>query len=178
MYLRHAVVAAGSTPEPLFYNGSLKGRRYTPPGGPAGLYLSFDPSTPPAELRLVMFEAGIALSTIEHDPIATIAVRARLSRIVDLTDANTCRELDITEPELVADWEHEQVEYLLGRAAMPATQLLALAAHGTGHVAGIKYTSVRTTFGTNVVIFPDRLATGEFLEVVDSTGTLSQRLEG
>ncbi|CAN5150974.1 hypothetical protein BH09GEM1_BH09GEM1_22540 [soil metagenome] len=178
MYLRHVVATAGTVPEPLFYNGSLKGRRYTPPGGPAGLYLSLDPSTPPTELRLVVFEAGIPFSTSEHDPIATIAVRARLSRIVDLTDADTCRKLDVQQPELETDWEHEQVEYLLGRAAMPATQLLALAAHGTGHVAGIKYTSVRTTFGTNVVIFPDRLATGEFLEVVDSTGTLSQRLEG
>jgi RES domain. len=59
---------------------------------------------------------------------------------------------------------------------MPATQLLALVAYLTREFVGIKYNSVRTALGTNVVVFPDRLAEEDRLEVVDSTGRLVQRL--
>ena len=111
----------GSAPAPLYFAGSLSGRRYTPRGGPAGLYLSFDPLTPLAELRLV-----------ELHP--------------DRVDV------------------------------MPATQLLAVVAHLTCEFVGIKYNSVRTSLGTNMVVFRDRLVADDRLEVVDSTGRLVQRL--
>src|SRR5687768_14795118 len=69
-YLHPPAPPGGSPPppQPLYYNGSLSGRRYTPRLGPAGLYLSFDPSTPPAELRAVIFEHGLPVSSEEHDP--------------------------------------------------------------------------------------------------------------
>lgn len=42
----------------------------------------------------------------------------------------------------------------------------------------VKYKSVRTDFGTNVVVFPDRLSAdaGDLLEVIDSQARLAQRL--
>jgi hypothetical protein len=165
-------------PEPLYFKGSLAGRRFTPRMGPAGLYLSFDPSTPPAELRAVVFEHGMPVSTEAHDLILLVAVRSVVHRVLDLTDASTLGALDLTPADLRADWEAEQDEYLAGRGPMPSTQILALTAHASGLFAGIKYPSARTDFGVNLVVFPDRLekTRGDFLEVVTSLGGYSQRL--
>jgi RES domain-containing protein len=178
MYEKYLNPADGSPPEPLFYRGSLAGRRYSPRKGPAGLYLSYDPSTPPAELRLVVFEHGFPVSTEEHDPIVTIAVRATVHHMLDVTDADVRRVLSITAADLRADWETEQDGYLAGHGPMPVTQLLALAAHTSGVVTGIKYPSARTRFGNNLVVFPDRLdaTLADGLEVVDSTNRYRQRL--
>jgi hypothetical protein len=175
MYLAH-LEQPGATPEPLFYKGSLAGRRYTPRGGPAGLYLAFDPSTPPAELRAVVFEHGFPVRSEEHDPIITIAVRSVVHHVLDLTDAATLAALDLTDADLEADWEAQQVTYLAGAAAMPATQLLALVAHASGLFTAIRYPSARTGFGVNLVVFPDRLGAGDLLEAVDTTGRYAQRL--
>lgn len=164
-------------PEPLYYNGSLAGRRFTPRLGPAGLYLSFDPSTPPAELRAVVFEHGFPVATEEHDLIVLVAVRTVIHRVLDLTDAATLRALDLTPTDLRADWEAEQDEYLAGRGPMPATQVLALTAHTSGLFAGIKYPSARTDFGANLVVFPDRLDPArDSLEVITSLPAYAQRL--
>lgn len=177
-YLRHLDVPEGSPVEPLYYLGSLAGARYTPRKGPAGLYLAYDPATPAAELRAVVFAGGRVVRTEEHDPIVTVAVRATLHHVLDLTDDDTCRTLDLTDLELRADWEQGQDGYLRDLGPMPATQLLALAAHTSGLVTAIKYKSARTDFGTNLVVFPDRLSAdaGDLLEVIDSKGRLVQRL--
>lgn len=178
MYLRYLDGPGGAPGEPLYYRGSLAGARYTPRKGPAGLYLTFDPATPPAELRAVVFNGGLVVRTEEHDPIVTVAVRATLHHVLDLTDGDTCRTLGISDLELHADWEQGQDDYLHDRGPMPATQLLALAAHTSGLVTAIKYKSVRTDFGTNLVVFPDRLSAdaGDLLDVIDSKGRLAQRL--
>ncbi|HEX6040324.1 RES family NAD+ phosphorylase [Longimicrobium sp.] len=165
-------------PRPLFFNGSLAGRRYTPRKGPAGLYLSFDPSTPPAELRAVVFDHGLPVATAEQDPIVLVSVRTVVHRVLDLTDAATRAALELTRADLRADWERGQDAYLAGRGPMPATQLLALTAHLSGLFAGIKYPSARTDFGVNLVVFPDRLDAdrGDHLEVVDSGARYAQHL--
>lgn len=165
-------------PEPLYFNGSLAGRRFTPRMGPAGLYLSFDPSTTPAELRAVLFEHGFPVSTEEHDLIMLVAVRSVVHRVLDLTDAQTLTALDLRPADLRADWETEQDEYLAGRGPMPATQILALTAHTSGLFAGIKYPSARTSFGVNLMVFPDRLekSRGDSLEVITSLSGYAQRL--
>jgi hypothetical protein len=158
-------------PKPLYYKGSVSGRRYTPPGGPAGLYVAFDPATPAAELRLVVFEHGWPVRTTPHDPVTTIAIRSRVGRVLDLTDQKTRRLLSVTQAMLLADWERQQKLHQRGRGRMPATQLLALAAHSVGTVTGIKYPSARAPFGHCLVVFPDRLRNPtDLLEVVDSTG--------
>ena len=172
-------------PIPLYFNGSVAGRRYTPRGGPAGLYLSTDQLTPIAELQQLNIQLGqrseIRHSTQSHaerreDPVIVISVDARLGRVLDVTDAATCSILDLRSAELNVDWERQQQEFLAGNAPMPPTQLLALAAHLTGEITAIMYTSVRTPFGTNIVVFPDRLGADDALEAIDSTGRLTQRL--
>jgi RES domain-containing protein len=172
------LLSAGTDPKPLYYEGSLGGRRFTPRMGPAGLYLSFDPATPQAELRTVVFADGVPAATSSHDPIITVAVRCAVHRILDLTDPETREILSLTRADLRSDWEREQDEYLAGRAPMPATQLLALTGHASGLFAGIKYPSARTDFGVNLVVFPDRLRSsiGDVLEAVDSDNRFFQRL--
>lgn len=130
------------------------------------------------ERRAVVFEHGFPVSSRDHDPIVTIAVRAQLHRIVDLTDAETLAVLELRQTDLKADWERGQERYLAGKAPMPATQMLALAAYESALFAGIIYPSARTDFGVNLVVFPDRLdpRRGDLLEVVGSSGRLQQRL--
>jgi hypothetical protein len=124
------------------------------------------------------FEHGFPVSTEEHDPILTIAVRASVSHVLDLTDGDTGIALHPSDAELHADWEHELDEYPKARGTMPATQLLALAAHSSGLVSAIEYPSARTGFGVDLVVFPDRLdaAAGDFLQVIDTTGRHGQTL--
>jgi hypothetical protein len=178
VFERYLNPADGSAPEPLYYRGSLAGGRFTPRKGPAGLYLSYDPSTPLAELRVIMFGDGASVSSVEHDPIVAIAVRATVHHVLDLTDAAVRRRLDLTPRELAADWLTQQGRFLAGDSPMPATQLLALAAHTSRLVTAIRYPSTRSRIGRNLVVFPDRLdrAAGDLLEVVDSTDRYRQRL--
>ena len=178
VYLKYLLPIDGSKPEPLYFLGSLAGGRYTPRHGPAGLYLGFDPSTLPAELRTVLFDHGRPTKTKEHDPVLTVSVRARVSRVLDLTKPSVQRALGLTKAMLLSDWETEMKAYLAGHGPMPPTQLLALAAHLTGLFAGIKYPSARTSFGKNLVVFPDRLdaALGDELSVIDSKKRFRQRL--
>lgn len=133
-HLHRAVFAAnlrlGPEPSPLFYKGSLAGRRYTPLGGPAGLYLSFDNATPIAELRQLMFEHGFPRSSA-HNPITVVAVDSNVGGIIDLTDEPTRRLLDVTDQELEEDWEAKQEAHTRGAGQRPFGQLLTLAAHAT-----------------------------------------------
>jgi hypothetical protein len=130
MYFATLERPGGTRPEPLYYAGSLAGRRYTPRGGPAGLYLAFDPSTPPAELRAVVFEHGFPVSSEPHDPIVTIAVRAVVRHVLDLTDPSTVEALDPTDANLTADWEAEQAGYLAAYFAILAASASIVACAG------------------------------------------------
>jgi hypothetical protein len=176
IYTKYLLLPPG--PRPLYYNSSVAGRRYTPRGGPAGLYLSFDPATTTAELRAVVFDHDALSIAHEHDPITVISARTSVGGLLDLTDPDTCDALDVTLAELDNDWESEQDAHTKGLGPRPAGQLLAMAAHLTGEFAGIVYASRRTPFGINVVIFPDRLYDDEYVEVIDSTGFMTERLSG
>ena len=170
--------ASGARPEPLFYLGSLAGRRFTPRGGPAGLYMSLDPATTMAEVRAIVFTDGVPTATADHPPIVTVAAHCDVRRVLDVTAEDIRAPLDLHAADLVADWESEQEVYLRGEGPMPVTQLLALAAHETAIIAGIVYPSARTEFGTNLVVFPDRLnsADGDHIEVINPSGRYFQRL--
>lgn len=165
-------------PKPLYFEGSLKGARFTPCCGPAGLYLASDPATPMAEVRAVFFHDGKVIGTREHDPIVTICVRAHVRRVLDLAEPRTCEALDLSREDVTAEWEDEHMAYEKGLGPMPRTQVLAIIAHDTAVVGGIRYPSARTDFGVNLLIFPDRLdkSLGDIVEVVDTTGAYSQTL--
>ncbi|MFL5538673.1 MAG: RES family NAD+ phosphorylase [Longimicrobiaceae bacterium] len=171
-----------SPPEPLYFEGSARvGARFTPLGGPAGLYLAADQVTAFAEIRDLFFDSKrIPRGLKPHDPIVLVYVRTVVNGILDLTDASVRRRLRVGRAALRGSWRRAMHAYLAGRGSLPFTQQLALAAHLTGRVSGIWYDSTRAHRGHCLVVFPDRLsaAAGDLVEVHDTTGKYAQRLPG
>ena len=167
-------------PEPLYHHGSAAyGARYTPLGGPAGLYLASDQPTAYAEVQHLFCDAwGRPLPLRSEDPVLTVYVEARLSGVLDLTEQRVRRALGVTRTGITGEWRSEMERYLAGLAPMPLTQQIGHAAHATTRVRGIRFPSSRWKGGTCVVVFPDRLAgmDGDRVEAVDTTGTYAQRM--
>lgn len=87
-----------------------------------------------------------------------------VGHILDLTDKRCLAALGTTEDEVLGAWV---------KAARPPTQWLAQLAFDSGRIAGIKYRSTKHPGGLNLVVFPERLATGpsNYLEAYDPTET-------
>ena len=163
--------------EPLYYRGSERGARYTPQGGPAGLYLASDPPTAFAEIQdLFQGVDGRPLPLTPRDPVTLAYVEIELGRVLDLTDAAVRRVLRVSRASILAEWQAPMLAYLAGAEPMPLTQRIGLAAHVTGVVKGILYPSARWRDGRCLVVFPDRLAAGDRVASYDPTGVLAQQL--
>lgn len=167
--------------QPLYYLGSAAvGRRYTPLGGPAALYLANHHYTAFSETRDLLYGANGTLLPIQpRDPATLVTVQVAVHRgILDLTDRRVRAALGVTKAEIMAEWELVMEAYLSGAGEMPVTQQIAQAAHLTRRVRGIYFPSARFRSGLCLAIFPDRLslAEGDTIAVHDSTGTLAQRL--
>ena len=163
--------------QPLYYYGSLEGRRYTPPAGPAGLYLATDPSTAFAEIRDLLQGPGErALPLSPHDPVTLVYVEVDLSGVLDLTNPDVRRQLRVSKRQILAEWEPAMLAYLASKGPMPLTQRIAEAAHLTGVVSGILFPSARWEGGRCLVVFPDHVRVGDRVQAYDTTGKLSQRL--
>jgi len=167
--------------EPLYYLGSAAaGRRYTPLGGPAGLYLANHHFTAFSETRDLLYDADGNLLPIEpRDPATLVTVQVTVhGGILDLTSKRVRATLGVTKADIMAEWEPAMEAYLSGTGEMPVTQQIAQAAHLTLRVRGIYFPSVRYRGGLCLVVFPDRLslAEGDTIAVHDSTGALAQRL--
>jgi RES domain-containing protein len=167
-------------PEPLYHLGSASfGARYTPVGGPAGLYLASDQPTAYAELRHLFRDAhGRPLPLTPQDPVVTVYVHARLHGVLDLTVQATRRALRVTKSAICAEWRAEMEQWLRGSGPMPLTQQIGYAAHATGRVRGILFPSAKWKGGRCLVVFPDRLVAAEKdeVEAVDATGAYAQRI--
>lgn len=166
-------------PEPLYHLGSAKnGARYTPLGGPAGLYLASDQPTAYAELQDLFCDAvGRPLPLQPRDPVMTVYVETAVSGILDLTSHRVRRAVGVTTSTITDEWRPEMDRYLAGTAPMPLTQQIGHAAHATGRVRGILFPSARWKGGTCLVVFPDRLvADSDHVLAMDSAGTYAQRL--
>jgi RES domain-containing protein len=164
-------------PEPLYYRGSERGGRYTPQGGPAGLYLASDHPTAFAEIRDLLQEPdGRLAPSTPHDPVTVISVETDLGQVLDLTDAAVRRALRVSRASIRGEWQAPMLTYLAGAGPMPLTQRIGLAAHVTGVVRGILYPSARWSDGRCLVVFPDRLAAGDSVASYDRTGVLAQQL--
>ena len=164
-------------PEPLYYRGSESGARYTPHGGPAGLYLASDQATAFAEIRDVMHDPkGYSLPLTVHEPATLVYVETEVTQVLDLTDALVRRGLRISRRALVAEWQAPMLAYLAGTEEMPLTQQIGLAAHISGVVKGILYPSARLKAGKCLVVFPDRIGMEDYVASYDPTSFLAQEL--
>ncbi len=149
-------------------SASVRGARFTPPGGFDSVYLTGDPVTALAEVRAIVLVPG-GIATLQTAPWTVVIVNGAVGRVLDLTDAATLHALGTNEQEMTGEWL---------RASNPPTQVLARVAYDSGRIAGMKYGSVKHPGGVNLVVFPDRLVppSTDFLEVFDPHGNLAQRI--
>jgi RES domain-containing protein len=160
---------ATGAPQPL-WGGAAKiaGARFTPIGSFDSIYLAQDPITAFVEVSaLILLPNGPA--PLRSPPWVVINVDVIVNNVLDLTDAGVLEKLGTTTSEVTGPW--------IARSHSP-TQRLGRLAHASRRIAGIRYASAKKTGGTNLVVFPDRLALapGSFLEVFDPHRTLDQRL--
>jgi RES domain-containing protein len=164
-------------PEPLYFMGSARtGARFTPVGGPAGLYLADHQDVALAEVRDVVFDSsGKRRPLRRRDAVTLVTALTRVQGILDLTDADVLRRIGITADDVAAEWQTTMEEYLAGRGPLPLTQQIGTAAHLTGRVSGILFPSARHPGGLCVCVFPDRLSATAG-DVIRVSGTYPQRL--
>ena len=177
--LTYLIAPPSGVAEPLYYAKSAEGRRWTPVGGPRGLYMAEDPETATAELQLIRQQPdGTVVDVDAPAHLVTLTMTAAIARVLDVTSATTAAMLALTAADLHTDWEAEQTAAITVGARPPITQLLALAAHATGIITAIRYPSARRVGGVNLVVFPDRLDAdlGETVRTADVGGLYPQAL--
>ena len=126
----------------------LHGGRWNAPGSFRAVYGSTSDVVAVQESRATAAYAGIPLPL--RAPRLLVALELLLRRVVDLTDADTLRRLEVTRDELrVEDWRKVQAE---GFESL--TQTLGRAAFETG-ANGLLVPSARVSDGVNVVYFPE-----------------------
>lgn len=164
-------------PEPLYYLASARaGGRFTPLGGPAGLYLADHQEAALAELRDVVFDAsGKRRPLEEHDAVTLVTARVEMRGVLDLTDESVLGRIGLTLEDVRAEWVDAMEEHLAGRGPLPLTQQIGLAAHFTKRVRAILYPSARHPEGVCLCVFPDRLSTADG-DVIRVRGQYRQQL--
>lgn len=161
-------------PLPLFSEGARqRGARYTPVGGPASLYLAYDPETAYAEANRVYTQTwsgapGIAPAL---PPTVLISVRVRLDSILDITDTAIQRELQTGNQELLLPWRRAQ-----SRGEVVATQALGQAVFDCGLFQAIRYPSALSPGAHCLVVFTERLMAPAYVETIDQHFNIPQRL--
>jgi RES domain-containing protein len=164
-------------PEPLYYLASARtGGRFTPLGGPAGLYLANHQEVALPELQDVVFdESGKRRPLRRRDAVTLMTARVVVSGVLDLTDGSVRGRIGITADDVRAEWADEMEEFLAGRGPLPLTQQIGFAAYLTQRVRAILYPSARHPDGVCLCVFPDRLSAKDG-DVVRVSGTYRQRL--
>lgn len=165
-------------PEPLHFAASARvGGRFTPLGGPAGLYLAADQPTALAEIRdLLLDPRGRPLPLAPRDPVTLVYVRLRLDGVLDLTRGDVRSRLRASRDALRAEWREAMEAHAAECGAMPLPQQVGLAAHRTGRIRGILYESARAAGRPCLVVFPDRLSAADHVEAQDAGGRYRQVL--
>jgi hypothetical protein len=147
----------------LLYAGgpSLTGGRYTPVGGPEALYLGSSERVANAEWASALKELfpGMGLP-----PKTVFQVKVTVTRLLDVSIGESQAVLGTNSPELNCDWK--SIKH-------PATHVLGLAVHESRRFSALRYRSTKEPRGHCLLIFPDRLISGERVEVVDPTGVFS-----
>lgn len=136
---------------------ALRGGRWNPPGLPT-IYGSTTDTTALEECKANDRYYGV----VTKGPRLLVAIHARLSRVLDLTNPDIRRALDITLAQLAAeDWRKLQAA---GRPSL--TQVLGRAVAGTGG-SGLISRSAALRRGLTVAIFPG-VSPADILTVVGS----------
>jgi len=176
---------AGGAPQPLWSGGARKnGARFTPRDTSSvrsfdSLYVAEDHMTSLKEVRAVFDNLYGSPFVLTTPPWVLLTVVGQVTDIVDLVDMAVQAELGTTSSELSGEWLVSQQQFFLGRAPMPPTQLLGGLAYDSRVIKGLRYRSApNVNSGVALLFFPDRLTSGDRLEVYDneSPPVLAQRL--
>lgn len=143
------------------------GARWNPPGRFPAVYGSRNPFAALAETGAIQGRFGIPFA--QRTPLVMVAVAVRLKTVLDLTKGEVRRKLGVSlERMLDTDWEQAQ------RAGMEAlTQAIGRLAFEQ-RLEGLLVPSIQLLKETNLVVFPDNLAAGSRVQVINRE-TLPQR---
>ena len=168
-YLLSPPPGLSGPPQPLWGGAArLAGARFTPLGSFDSIYLAHDPITAFIEVSALLLLPGGPVP-VRSAPWVIVSVDGQPSHLLNLTDPSILDALDTTEAEMTGSWV---------TIPHPPTQAPARLAYDSGRITGIKYRSAKHPAGCNLVVFPERisLAAGNYLEVYDPQGKLSQRI--
>ncbi len=162
---------AGSPPQPLWAGGAKeKGGRFTPKGSFDTLYICSDPTTAMLEVDAVFKPPKGPLISARRNPLTLTQAKGVLEAVLDLMNEDVQEALGTNEPELTGKWR---------TATNPPTHVLGTAVQACGRILAIRsYSSKNRGAGTILAVFTDHLSRfpPSFVEVVDSSGKLKQRL--
>lgn len=125
----------------------------------AAVYLAVDAQT-----------ARVEAERIEA-PYVHVPVHGTLQRVLDLTRPDILRALATSEDELGRDWRS-----LNARGIEAPSQRLGHAAYTSGRIEAVAYRSTVWPAGICLAVFPERLAPGSYLEIIDPDGILGERI--
>lgn len=135
------------------------GGRWNPPGV-AAIYASLTPETAMQEMLAHFRYYDIPLHAAM--PRVFVAIRFRLTSVLDLTKGEHRQRLRISERRMLeCDWRKE-----LERGAVSLTQMVGQAARESGFEA-VLAPSAEDKGGRNIVVFPAKLRTSSELAVLD-----------
>jgi RES domain-containing protein len=141
------------------------GARFTPPNGPASLYVAGDVETSTREALQITVGTPIQPPAGVIRTIYTVTVN--LTNVVDLRAPAVLRFLETSAEELAASWRFRR------NRSTPPTQNLGRLAAKVG-LEGLIFQSTKGP-GPCLVIFTDKLLASSFLEVRDGN-TILERL--
>ena len=161
---------AGSPPQPLWAGGAKEnGGRFTPKGSFDTLYICSDPTTAMLEVGAIFRPPKGPLTPARRNPLTLTQADGALEAVLDLMNEDIQEALGTNELELTGS----------RTGTNPPTQVLGAAAQMCGRILAIRsYSSKNRGAGTIIAVFTDHLSRfpPSFVEVVDTSGKLKQRL--
>jgi RES domain-containing protein len=167
----HQNLAGGRKTEVLAGLGAkMLGGRFTPRGTFETLYVATTAATARIEAESRITASGVV--DAPSKPYVHFVVRGRLQKVLDLTDAGVLVTLKTTEDEMTGPWILGQIQ---GDEA--PTQILGRVVHTVRRIEAILFPSSKDRpEGRCLAVLPDQLKRGSFLEIVDETGLVKERL--
>jgi RES domain-containing protein len=154
-------------PDFLYAGGPvIGGGRFTPKGGARSLYMGETAHTAKLEKRQA---AGFGTVRRKEQPIeVNYALDARLSAVLDLTEPGVADRLETSRSEIVAAWRFRP------DGKTPPTHVLGTEVVRSKRFSSIRYPSAAYPRGKCMVVFPDRMHTGESVAVLDEDSIINQ----
>ena len=171
LWFVHQNLVGGKKTEVLAGLGAkMLGGRFTPRGAFETLYVATSAETARIEAESRITVSGVIGSPTE--PYVHFVIRGQLQMILDLNDPSVLQALKTTVEEIVAPWVMDQAQ---GKEAR--TQVLGRVAHTVRRIEAILFPSSKDRpEGRCLAVLPDRLKRGSYLEIVDETGLVKERL--